>query len=112
MGASPVRPQVLEFLQRNADQPLFTSAIADALNFTTKQVRNAVQNALRDDTANAAKHLEVLIRGNQYCWHSKPNNKTKSSDSPLFEQIKELNNGEILLQDEHGNLYVATALFE
>jgi len=103
MGASSTRPAVLEWLQRHANEPHFVSDMAKELELTEDQVRSAVTNSIRENTAGAGKQLEVMIRGRQYIWHS--NNGADSKT--LFELVRELKNGTLLLESDTGELYQA-----
>jgi hypothetical protein len=95
---------VLEYLQEHANQPVFVSELVENLGLTSKNaVQTAVASAIKQDTAGATAHLQILIPGNQWRWNSSP--ALDKSTNVLYEQLAVTKAGKIIVQDEDGELY-------
>lgn len=85
--------------------------MSNDLGYTEQQIRACISNKTHH-SKEWASHLTVYVRGQVYKWRSEPVLVPKTTDekSNLYEQIGVTKNGDLILQDEEGNLFRASEL--
>lgn len=107
MGSPSVVPRVLDYMKQNANMPLSAQEIAKELDLSPSQVRTAVANAFKR-SPETSKYIEVLVKANMWRWVS--SGSAKNESHPMFEHVKTLKSGSLLIEDENGVLYIAEKL--
>lgn len=86
--------------------------MAKELNYTQTQIKQAISNK-RHESKEWGSHVKTVIQGSVFSWIEKPENgvpEPKDVKKNLYEQIGVTKNGDLILQDEDGNLFRATEL--
>lgn len=113
MARKVIIPSILDYMRQYSDSALSAADIARPLHLTEQQVRHALANLIagRTTLGASAKHIEVVIRGNVWIWHSDPSVKLvqpiqiKQDTSTLYEEIGRSRTGTIIVEGEDGTLY-------
>ncbi len=109
VGRKAVQPFVLEELLKHPGEVIYIDDLAKNLGLLTQSVQNVTSQILqkRDD-------IEIEIRGR--AWRYNPNKKKedetkkKETGKRLFEEIGLTKSGHIVIQDDHGAIYLANEL--
>lgn len=110
-GHSPIRPKVLKYFDDHIGLLVHRDDIVSGLGLTVGQVTGAISNIRRE--AKYAHRLESFGRGGPWRW-SGINGGRPAETSPfegeVWEFVKQLKSGDILIEDTQGNLYRAKAV--
>lgn len=101
-------------LSKNAGSHCHVSEMANEYHYSEKQIRQAISNKKNEDKEWAS-HLRTVINGSMWMWIKNPLPPTTPSPEKvvaknIYEQIGATKNGDLILQDEDGNLFRATEL--
>lgn len=104
-----LRAFLLSYLHQHPGEEVFIKDIQVAAkeagqDWTNKQVQTSFSNILADKTA--GKGVVCVVRGNS--WRYLPNG--SEPGKRLFEELGQAKDGRVVIQDEAGNLFVATPL--
>jgi len=101
-----LRAFVLEYLHQRPGEEVFLNDVQTAAkeaghDWTTKQLQTAFSNLIADRSGAG---ITCVVRGRS--WRYAPAEKGKQ----LFEEIGRAKDGRVVIQDDEGNLFVATPL--
>lgn len=106
-----LKARVMEYLDKHIGQRVYLHTIASDLGDDSRRVQQAMNRIMKDDSF----PLRSKVQGQ--AWEvlrtDKTDNndqKTKKEDKILFEQVRELKSGAVLLEREDGVLFKAIEL--
>jgi hypothetical protein len=110
MGKQSTLVPVLEALRKYPNQDVTITQLTEETGLTRGQVQGAIANARARDNLDIV--ITTVVAGNVYRWS--PRSPAAAFDAGngrrLFEQIAVTKSGDLILQDDGGNLYRAAEL--
>lgn len=103
-----VTAAVLSYLDKHPNQVLHLGEISEATGFPPKSVQSAINNIKQANKADAKNRLKVELQGQAWVWRSGPIDSTTLDT--LYVKAYESKSGEILVEDEDGQLYKLTKI--
>lgn len=102
------------YIKNEEGRPCHVDDIATATGYTPKQIRGAI-NGKRHEDPTWHHILKNVVRGHIWSWNmlydpTKPVTSESDPEKNLYEQIGVTKNGDLILQDEDGNLFRASEL--
>jgi hypothetical protein len=107
MGGTPIMHKILEVLIQNKNQLVTLGQIQEETEIPSAKILAAINNFRRYNEEGT--HLSVIQKGRVWRY----SDIVSSNDQPeksLFECIAHTKKGDLILQDEQGNLYRAIEL--
>lgn len=102
-----VQPRVLHYLEQHVGENVYHQDVSKQLDLTESQVKEAIYHLRKKD--NLSGSIEVVVAGS--IWRYDPSKReSKKSGKRIFEELGVTHQGEIILQDEEGNLFRASEL--
>jgi hypothetical protein len=111
MGGVPIRGKLVRFFHEHPGVQVYAHEIGAALNESPKRVMDGMTNLLQDGRMEGLIRVQnggpYIYKGSQF---ASPVDAHVTGNKPLFEEIGKTKKGDIIIQDEHGNLYKAIEL--
>lgn len=108
MGGVLIRARLVDFFKKHPDETVTVDQIAEEIQEARKRVQAGVYSL---QESGQLPTIQTLQRGN--VWRYTPTTTKQShtrKSGRVFEEIKELRSGEVLLESEDGDLYMAYPL--
>lgn len=107
MGAVVVVDLVLKYFLEHKNMTVMLADIEHETGLSTNQVQNAISN-LR---SRGKQDIQTVIAGRSWVYKGQSEKTISRNGGPLlFELLATAKNGDLIIQDDSGNLYRATAL--
>lgn len=106
-----IGPAVLRHFEQHVGVTLYLADIAKDLGYPEAKVQATI-NSLRNRNVNGANdQIEIMVHGNAWRWGTHPAKvKNQTPTKRLFEELAITKTGDILIQDDQGNVFLAKAL--
>lgn len=105
--ATGARTFVLEYFHRHVGEEVWITDLASESGFTTQQLQNCISGVIRNEP-NCG--IESMVRGRSWRYLPPEQRPEAVNGKRIFEEMAASKTGQIVIQDDEGNLFIATPL--